>query len=180
MVYVILAEGFEEIEALTVVDVVRRAGVEVNMVSITSEKEVKGAHGIVVTADVLLSNTDLAASELVVLPGGMPGAVNLRNCRILCEELKKRAEKNLPIAAICAAPFILGELGILEGKRATCYPGFEEKLTGANTTGAMVEQDGNIITGKGPAAAMEFALKIAESLTSKKQSDEVATGMLCK
>ena len=151
MVYVILAEGFEEIEALTVVDVVRRAGVEVYMVSITSEKEVKGAHGIVVAADVLLPNTDLAASELVVLPG-----------------------------AICAAPFILGELGILKGKKATCYPGFEEKLTGAHATGTMVEKDGNIITGKGPAAAMEFALKIAELLTSKKQSDEVATGMLCK
>lgn len=180
MVYVILAEGFEEIEALTVVDVVRRAGVEVYMVSITSEKEVKGAHGIVVAADVLLPNTDLAASELVVLPGGMPGAVNLRKCHVLCEELNKRAEKNLPIAAICAAPFILGELGILKGKKATCYPGFEEKLTGANTTGAMVEQDGNIITGKGPAAAMKFALKIVELLTSKKQSDEVATGMLCK
>ena len=104
MVYVILAEGFEEIEALTVVDVVRRAGVEVYMVSITSEKEVKGAHGIVVAADVLLPNTDLAASELVVLPGGMPGAVNLRKCHVLCEELNKRAEKNLPIAAICAAP----------------------------------------------------------------------------
>lgn len=180
MVYVILAEGFEEIEALTVVDVVRRAGVEVYMVSITSEKEVKGAHGIVVAADVLLPNTDLAASELVVLPGGMPGAVNLRKCHVLCEELNKRAEKNLPIAAICAAPFILGELGILKGKKATCYPGFEEKLTGAHATGTMVEKDGNIITGKGPAAAMEFALKIAELLTSKKQSDEVATGMLCK
>lgn len=180
MVYVILAEGFEEIEALTVVDVVRRAGVEVCMVSITSEKEVKGAHGIVVAADVLLPNTDLAASELVVLPGGMPGAVNLRKCHVLCEELNKRAEKNLPIAAICAAPFILGELGILKGKKTTCYPGFEEKLTGAHATGTMVEKDGNIITGKGPAAAMEFALKIAELLTSKKQSDEVATGMLCK
>ena len=176
MVYVILAEGFEEIEALTVVDVVRRAGVEVCMVSITS----KGAHGIVVAADVLLPNTDLAASEFVVLPGGMPGAVNLRKCHVLCEELNKRAEKNLPIAAICAAPFILGELGILKGKKATCYPGFEEKLTGAHATGTMVEKDGNIITGKGPAAAMEFALKIAESLTSKKQSDEVAAGMLCK
>ena len=110
----------------------------------------------------------------------MPGAVNLRNCHVLCEELKKRAEKNLPIAAICAAPFILGELGILKGKKATCYPGFEEKLTGAHATGTMVEKDGNIITGKGPAAAMEFALKIAELLTSKKQSDEVAAGMLCK
>lgn len=179
MVYIMLAEGFEEVEALTVVDVVRRAGVEAHTVSITHSNEVVGAHGIKVTTDSLFTEVNLATSELVVLPGGMPGALNLRNDSALCAVLKERANNNFPIAAICAAPFILGELGLLHNKRATCYPGFEDKLEGAECTGAMVEQDGNIITGKGPAAAMEFALKIAELLAGKAKSDEVAAGMLC-
>ena len=112
------------------------------------------------------------------IPGGMPGALNLRNDETLCAVLKKRASENLAVAAICAAPFILGELGILQDKRATCYPGFEDKLAGATVTGAMVERDGNIITGKGPAAAMEFALTIVEALAGKGVRDEVAGGML--
>ena len=180
MVYIMLADGFEEIEALTVVDIVRRAGIGINTVSITSDRKVTGAHGITVEADDIMSKTDLASSECVILPGGMPGAANLRSCNKLCQELERRANSRQPIAAICAAPFILGELGILKGKRATCYPGFENKLEGATFTGAMVEQDGFIITGKGPAAAMDFALKIAEAMTSKTISEEVARGMLYK
>ena len=180
MVYITLADGFEEIEALTVVDIVRRAGISINTVSITSDKKITGAHGITVIADGILSKADLAASECIILPGGMPGATNLRNCDKLCQELKRRANSKQPIAAICAAPFILGELGILKGKRATCYPGFENKLEEAVFTGAMVEQDGLIITGKGPAAAMDFALKIVETLTNKTTSDEIAIGMLYK
>ncbi len=180
MVYITLADGFEEIEALTVVDIVRRAGISLNTVSITSDKKITGAHGITVIADDILSNAELSTSECIILPGGMPGAANLRNCDKLCQELKRRANSKQPIAAICAAPFILGELGILKGKRATCYPGFECKLEDATFTGAMVEQDGLIITGKGPAAAMDFALKIVETLTSKTTGDEIAIGMLYK
>lgn len=173
-----LAEGFEEIEALTVADVLRRSGIDTQTVSITHTNEVSGAHNIVVVADKLLTEIHAAESDMVVLPGGMPGALNLRNDSTLCAILNDRAVAGLPIAAICAAPYILGELGILRGKRATCYPGFEDKLLGADYTGAMVEQDGNIITGKGPGAAMEFALKIAETLAGKNRRDEVAAGML--
>lgn len=180
MVYITLADGFEEIEALTVVDIVRRAGIGINTVSITSDKKVTGAHGITIIADDVLSKADFATSECIILPGGMPGAANLRNCDRLCQELKIRANSGLPIAAICAAPFILGELGILKGKRATCYPGFENKLGESVFTGAMVEQDGPIITGKGPAAAMDFALKIVETITNKALCNEIASGMLYK
>lgn len=178
MIYVMLANGFEEVEALTVVDVLRRANFDVQIVSITHSFQVEGAHGVIVNADNIFTEVSLAESELVVLPGGMPGALNLRNDETLCAVLKKRASENLAVAAICAAPFILGELGILQGKRATCYPGFEDKLAGATVTGAMVEWDGNIITGKGPAAAMEFALTIVEALAGKGVRDEVAGGML--
>lgn len=178
MIYVMLANGFEEVEALTVVDVLRRANFDVQTVSITHSFQVEGTHGVIVNADNIFTEVSLAESELVVLPGGMPGALNLRNDETLCAVLKKRASENLAVAAICAAPFILGELGILQGKRATCYPGFEDKLAGATVTGAMVERDGNIITCKGPAAAMEFALTIVEALAGKGVRDEVAGGML--
>ena len=180
MVYIMLAEGFEEVEALTVVAIVRRAGIEANTVSITSDNEVTGAHGIVVKADEIMADVDLRNSGLVVLPGGMPGALNLRNDATLCAVLKERAEKERPIAAICAAPYILGELGILRGKKATCYPGFEDKLLGATYTAAMVERDGNIITAKGPAAAMAFGFAIVELLGSVYKANEVAEGMLYK
>lgn len=180
MTYVMLANGFEEVEALTAVDIIRRANKEVSTVSVTPTLKVEGAHGITVMADKTIEEVSLTDADMVVLPGGMPGALNLRNCVKLCNALEKRASANLKIAAICAAPFILGELGILRGKRATCYPGFENKLDGAEVTGAMVEQDGNIITGKGPAAAMDFALTIAEVLAGKSVRDEVASGMLVK
>lgn len=180
MVYVILAEGFEEVEALTVVDVVRRTGEEVQTVSITSGNDVTGAHGVTVKADVLMVDTDLRNSDMIVLPGGMPGALNLRNDATLCAVLRERAQKGRLIAAICAAPYILGELDILRDRKATCYPGFEDKLIGAEYTAAMVEHDGNIITAKGPAAAMSFALEIAATLTSVAKAKEVAEGMLYK
>lgn len=179
MVYIMLADGFEEIEALTVVDVLRRAGVDAHTVSVSHKNEVVGAHGIPVTADDLFTEVSVAECEMVVLPGGMPGALNLRNDATLCAVLGERASAGLPIAAICAAPYILGELGLLRGRRATCYPGFEDKLEGATYTAAMVERDGNIITAKGPAAAMAFALGIAEALAGKNKRDEVAHGMLC-
>lgn len=178
MTYVMLAEGFEEIEALTVVDMLRRAGIETHTVSITHINEVAGAHGITVVADDLFTDISLATCDLVVLPGGMPGATNLRADETLCAVLRERAEKDLPIAAICAAPFILGELGILNGRRATCYPGFEGKLKGAHFTGGSVERDGNIITANGPASAAKFALEIIGLLSTGGNAKEVAKGML--
>ncbi len=179
MIHIILADGFEEIEALATADILRRAGLEVSTVSANASLQANGAHGIAVTCDCMLQDTDLDTSRLVVLPGGMPGALNLRKSTTLCDALQRRAAEGKLIAAICAAPYILGELGLLKGRRATSYPGFEDKLHGATCTGAGVEHDGNIITGRGPAAAIDFALKLAEITAGSQKAREVALGMLC-
>ena len=178
--YVFFAQGFEEIEAFTSVDVLRRAGVNVVMVSVTEDEIVRGAHGISVLADKTIGNVDFSEADLLLLPGGMPGASNLAACAELTKQLKAFAAQGKPYAAICAAPYVLGELGLLNGKKATCYPGFEEHLKGAVVTGVMAQQDGNVVTGKGPAAAMEFALKVAALLVGQPKADEVAAGMLLK
>lgn len=179
MVHVFLAEGFEEIEALTVVDILRRAGIEVCMVSVTGSREVTGAHGVCVKADVTFDEAPcLEESEMLLLPGGMPGALNLRNHSNLCALLLNHCEKGSPVAAICAAPFILGELGILEGKKATCYPGFEKQLGGAIHTADMVVKDGMIVTGKGPAAAADFSFAIVRMLKGESDVCMLKQGML--
>lgn len=167
MIYVLLADGFEEIEALTVVDFVRRANLDIQMVSTMESLNVTGAHGIEIVTDSVLKEDTLTDPELIVLPGGLPGATNLHENAIVTRCLMEQAKNNGMIAAICAAPYILGDLGILKGKKATCYPGFESHLLGANYTGKMVEWDGNIITGKGPAAAFMFASQIIEALQGK-------------
>jgi len=179
-VFVFFADGFEEIEAFTTVDVLRRAGVNAVMVSITTDEIVRGAHGISMLCDKTIDNVEFSEADMLLLPGGMPGASNLADCKMLTKQLKAFAAEGKPYGAICAAPFVLGQLGLLKGKRATCYPGFEEHLEGATLTGAMAEQDGNVITGKGPAAAMEFALKVAALLVGQQKADEVAVGMLVK
>jgi len=179
-VYIFFADGFEEIEALTSVDVLRRAGVNAVMVSITEDEIVRGAHDISLLADKTIDNVDFSEADLLLLPGGMPGAANLAACDELTKQLKAFAAEGKPYAAICAAPFVLGQLGLLKGKKATCYPGFEDQLEGATVTGVMAQQDGNVITGKGPAAAMEFSLKVAALLVGQEKADEVAAGMLCK
>ena len=173
MVYVFLAEGFEEVEALTPVDILRRAGVEVKTVSVTDNYVVTGAHGISVMADTLISETSdsipggwndaqrLGQCDMMVLPGGMPGATNLWECQRLKDMLVQHAADGKPYAAICAAPLVLGRLGLLSGRRATCYPGFENELSGATYTAALVEEDGPVTTGCGPAAAMEFGFRLA-------------------
>lgn len=179
MIYIHLAEGFEEVEALTAVDVLRRAEIETCTVSITGDKTVKGTHGISVEADMLYEDADYASCEMIVLPGGLPGADYLN----AHEELKKHivcfakdADKKL--AAICAAPQVFGTCGILDGKNATVYPGMEETLKGGKATGENVTVDGNIVTGMGPAIAMEFALKLVEEIKGKTVADEVAEDML--
>jgi len=178
--FVFLADGFEEIEAFTAIDVLRRSEVMVQMVSVTEDEIVRGAHDISVLCDKIIDNCDFSQADLLLLPGGMPGATNLAACEYLGKQLKDFAHRGKLLAAICAAPMVLGKLGLLKGLRATCYPGFESFLQGAEYTGALVECDGNVITGKGPAAAMAFGLKVAEYLVGKEKADDVATGMLVK
>ncbi|MBR4783217.1 MAG: DJ-1/PfpI family protein [Bacteroidaceae bacterium] len=174
---VFLAEGFEEIEALTIVDVLRRGGVEVTTMSITDDPYVVGAHDVEILADAV-DEYDWSDADLVVLPGGMPGALNLRNSAVVCDAVCSFAESGKFVAAICAAPFVLGELGVLKGRKATCYPGFEDKLTGAEVTAARVEADGNIITGNGPSSALPFALAVLSAVTDEQVAGQVAGGML--
>ena len=178
MIYVFFATGTEEIEALATVDILRRAGLPVEIVSITNSRTVVGAHGIRVEADKLLKDADFFDAEMLVLPGGMPGATNLADCADLVERIRDHVYLGRPVAAICAAPLVFGRMGLLEGKRATCYPGFEGELKGATCTGALVEQDGLFITGKGPAAAFEFGYAIVERLKDKATADALAKGML--
>lgn len=178
MNYVFLADGFEEVEALATVDVLRRCGIEVQTVSISYSEEVTGAHGIIVKADKVLDYSMLQDADFLILPGGLPGATNLRDCEALQEVLKQHAAKGGNLAAICAAPMVLGGLGLLEGKEATCYPGFEKYMIGAKPGSLPVVQDGNVITGKGPAFAFAFGLKIAEAIKGKEVARDVAAGML--
>lgn len=178
--FLFLADGFEEIEALTAVDVMRRAGIDVKTVSITSALQVRGAHGVTVNADLLYDNTLFTHAEWLVLPGGMPGATNLYEFAPLQGLLRKQAEsKEGRIAAICAAPgVVLGQLGLLKGHRATCYPGFEGQMEGAEATGEPVVVDGKFVLGNGPANAMRWALTIAAEARGQETAEKVANGML--
>ena len=178
---VFLAEGFEEVEALTVVDVLRRGGVEVTTMSVTEDPYVDGAHGIEVLADAD-NEYDFSDADMLVLPGGMPGASNLRASALVCNGVKDFAEAGKWVGAICAAPYVLGELGVLEGKKATCYPGFEKALKEAEATytADLVTVDGNVTTGEGPAAAFPFAYELLAQLVDKKTSDQIAEGMRFK
>lgn len=175
--YVFFADGFEEIEAFASVDVLRRAGINVEMVSVTPDEIVTGAHDVPVLCDQNIANCNFSDANLVLLPGGMPGAATLEKCTELRKLILDFASKNKPIAAICAAPMVLGNLGLLEGRRATCYPGFEQYLKGAQYTAAQVEKDGNIITANGPGAAMDFALTIVETLLGKEKVEELKEAM---
>lgn len=178
--FIFLAEGFEEIEALSVIDVLRRGGMNVKTVSITQSLQVKGAHGVIVTADVLFDNTMFSNPEWLILPGGMPGATYLYEFAPLQGLLRRQAESsNGKIGAICASPaVVLGQLGLLKGKCATCYPGFENLLEGAEYKNDPVVVDGNIITGNGPANAAAWALAILKHSEGELKAEEVASGML--
>lgn len=178
MITVFLATGFEEIEAIAPVDIMRRAGLDARIVSIEDSLVVKGTHGIPVQADMMLDQVDFSQVELMVLPGGLPGATNLDACAPLREVLEKHAAQGKAVAAICAAPLVLGHMGLLKGKKATCYPGVEGELEGAHCTGALVEVDGNTVTGKGPAAAFEFGYALVELLKNQEASLPLRDGML--
>ncbi|MEN8118062.1 MAG: DJ-1 family glyoxalase III [Bacteroidota bacterium] len=173
-----LAEGFEEIEAISIIDVLRRAELETIVVSITGNFVVTGSHSIKVIADQLFKDVDYNLIEMIVLPGGMPGSLNLKNHAGLQEQILDFQKKDKLLGALCAAPIVFGNLGVLKNKTATCYPGFEDELEGANVTGEDVEVTDKIITGKGAGVAINFALKIVEMLKGKELADELSKKMI--
>ncbi len=179
-VYIFLAEGFEEIEAITPIDVLRRAGITVQTVSISDTKEVSGAHSITIITDNLFSDTNFNDADLLVLPGGMPGTLNLKAHKSLNDLLIDFAKKDKLIGAICAAPTVLAQNNLLEDKNATCYPGFEKDLGNADFTGQPLEVSGNIVTANGVGSAMKFALQLVIMLIDKKAAEEVAAKMVVK
>ena len=181
--FVFLADGFEDVEALIPIDVLRRGGVEVTTVSVVDDScIVTSAHGVQVVADCTygddLNDDDLQGADLVLLPGGMPGAKNLYDHEGVDQAVLRQHKAGRWLAAICAAPaVVLGQLGVLSGRKATCYPGFEQLLNGATYTGDLCTQDGHIITAEGPAAAFPFAYKLLALLTNEKTAQQVAEGM---
>lgn len=177
-VSIFLAEGFEEVEALTPADLLRRAGAEVTLVSIGDKKEVAGSHGIVITADHLFTEMNFADADLLVLPGGMPGTLNLKACEPLLTLLKEHNAKGKKLAAICAAPTVLGYAGLLNGKKATCYPGCENGLTGAVCRTEPVVTDGTITTSRGVGTAISFSLSLIAQLYSQEKANEVAKSIV--
>ena len=179
-IYLHLAEGFEDIEAIATTDILRRAGFDVKLVSIMDSKEVLGAWGTKVVADLSFDEVDYNAGDAIVLPGGGLGSENLQKHKGLLEKIKEYNAKKKWVCAICAAPMVLGEAGVLEGKKATCYPGCEEGLKGANVVSDRVCVDGNIITGKGPGATFEFALKIVENLSDINNVNKLKEEMFIK
>ena len=177
---VFMADGCEEIEALTVVDIARRAGIEVAMISITGEKIVKGAHGINFETDIPAEFMDFDMLDGIVLPGGMPGTLNLGANEYVQKTITDFAKNGKLVAAICAAPMILGQNGILEGKKAVCYPGFEPYLQGATVEMVEVVTDGNVITSRGLGTAIEFALAIIAYFVGEEKAKEVKNAIIYK
>ena len=167
MLHILLADGFEEIEALATLDILRRLQLPVQTVSIKGARQVCGAHGMMMKADCLLRKNELRQSEGIILPGGMPGAANLNSNETVKKILLHHHVQHTPMAAICAAPMVLGSIGILEGRKATCSPGFESHLRGAKIINEAVVRDNNIITAIGPAATFDFAFAIAAMFLPK-------------
>lgn len=177
--YIFLADGFEEIEAITTIDVLRRAGLPIKSVSITPDLNVTGAHGVMLSADVLFSKTDFTSSEWLILPGGMPGATNLAAFKPLCQLLIDKNNNNEKIAAICASPaFVLAPNGILDGRNAICYPGFERNMHGATIGATPIVLDDNILTANGPASATQFGLAIVSCTLGEDAARDIAEGLL--
>jgi 4-methyl-5(b-hydroxyethyl)-thiazole monophosphate biosynthesis len=173
-----LAEGFEEIEAVSIIDVLRRADLEVIVVSVGKTTEVKGSHGITIIADEIFTTLDYEFIDMIILPGGMPGSKNLNEHAGLREQILNFNESGKQLAAICAAPMVLGNLGVLKSKKATCYPGFENELHGAVVTADDVVIEENLITGKGAGVAIKFALAIVERFKGKEFADELKKKMI--
>lgn len=177
-IFLFLTTGFEEIEAMATVDILRRAELDVKTVSLTDSKQVVASHQVPVVADLMFDEADFSKAEMLVLPGGTPKFNEHENMK---KELLAFANKGERVAAICASPMVLGGLGLLKGKNATCYPGFEQYLEGAILqTDKAVVVDGNIITGRGPGLTIDFALKLVELVAGKDKRDAVAAGLLVK
>lgn len=179
MVYVFLANGFEEMEALCTVDILRRAGLSVTTVGVGGT-QVVGTHNITVQADIAETAVNLQEIEAVILPGGMPGAVHLEQSQTVQAFLDRAVEENAYIGAICAAPFILGHRGLLQGKQAVCFPGFEEELQGAQVMTDAVVTDGHIVTAKGAGVVFEFALALVSVLVSEEKARQLREVMQCR
>lgn len=173
-VCVFFGTGYEEIEALTVVDLLRREGIETDTVSVTGERVVVSSHKIPVTMDKLIEEVDFDSVEMIVLPGGMPGTRNLEACEALMAQVDAFVAAGKPVCAICAAPSILGHRGHLKGKKAIAFPGFEEELEGAEVVPSKVVRDGNIITGRGMGCAVDFGLAIVEYFDGKEAKEALA------
>ena len=180
MVYLFLANGFEEIEALTPVDVLRRGKAEIKTVGVGG-KTVTGSHGITVTADIASSELgDMSDMEAVILPGGMPGTLNLEASPEVKNAVKVCAERGGIVGAICAAPSILGHMGLLNGRRATAFPGFEKELEGAEFKNDFVSVDGNFITARGMGVSLEFGLALLRAIKGDEAADHVKNSVQCR
>ncbi len=173
-VAVFFATGYEEVEALTVVDILRRADIDTKMVSVTGEKQVTSSHKVTVEMDELLENVDFNAIDVLVLPGGLPGTTNLEACEPLMKQVDAFVADGKLVAAICAAPSILGHKGFLKGKKACSSPSFESQLDGAQIVDKPAVIDGDIITGRGMGAAVPFGLAILEKLKGRAAAEKVA------
>ena len=176
--FVFLADGLEEIEGLTVVDILRRGGIETTTVSITDHREVVGSHQIPILADVIFAEADFDKGTLFVLPGGMPGTKYLGAHQGLCSLLKKAKADGKRIAAICAAPSVFGDLGLLAGETACCYPGMEPRLAGASVVYEEVAVSGQVTTSRGMGTAIPFALSLLGQLTDEKTAQDMAEGIV--
>lgn len=177
MIYILLATGFEEIEALATADILKRAGLDVRLVSADSTEIVSGAHNIKVVADIMLGDIK-ELGDAVILPGGLPGTTNLHKNMDVIDIVSRHYTCGKYVAAICAAPSILGDMRILENRKATCYPSYEDELIGAEATRDRVVVDGNVITSRAAGTSMEFAFKLIELLTDTKTADKVRGSML--
>lgn len=172
-IYAFMADGTEETECLAVADVLIRGGIEVKTISVSGKREIKSSHGITVVCDEIIENTDLGDADALFLPGGMPGTKKLGECKLLTDALLVANSAGKRIAAICAAPSVLGKLGLLKGKTATCFPGFEDMLEGAAYTRMGVVTDGNITTARGLGFAIDLGLELLALLTDKENSDKI-------
>lgn len=176
-VYAFLANGLEEVECLATADVLARAGVKVTLVAVGDKREVTGSHGFTIVADSTINEIDFKEADVLFLPGGMPGTKNLSECKTLCDALVEASEEGRRLAAVCAAPSILGGLGILKGKKATCYPGFEDALSGAEVVGEGVVTDGNVTTARGLGYSLDLGLELVKLLVDEKTASHIKTAI---
>ncbi len=178
--FVLLANGFEEVEAITPIDVLRRAGIEVTTLSIHESKKLLGAHNVIIAADALLADKIDESADIIITPGGMPGSKHLKESTLVQKMLKKQHEENRYIASICASPIVLESSGVIKDTNFTCYPGFESEIQSGNFVDDRIVHDKKIVTAKGPGVAMEFSLKLVEILKGKEAADNIKQAMIVK